>query len=393
VDDTVADSGSESPFGRIEDAIDAIARGEIVVVVDDEDRENEGDLIMAAEKATPERLAFMIRHTSGIICQPMTGDRLDQLDLPQMVSQNTEPKRTAFTVSVDAREGITTGVSADDRARTVAALADPDTRAQDFLRPGHIFPLRYRDGGVLKRAGHTEAAIDLVRLAGLRPSGILAELTNNDGTMMRMPELQAFAYRHSIPLITVADLIAYRFTNERIVERERAAKVTTEHGEWTYHLFRSGVAPGEHLALVLGEIDPDQPVLTRVHRSCLAGDVFQSPLCTCGHKLQASLRRITAEGNGVLVYLRGFESHAFGRHETTEVPTTEGSDRVWREHGLGAQILQELGVRRMRLMSNTSASFASLSGFGLEIVERVPLFTPVVDGEDDAVITSLLADG
>ena len=380
-------------LSSIEEGLRAVAAGDLVIVADDEDRENEGDLIMAAEKVTPEQIAFMIRHTSGIICQPMTGDRLDQLDLPQMVSQNTEPKRTAFTVSVDAREGTTTGVSAEDRARTVAALADPDTRAADFLRPGHIFPLRYRDGGVLKRAGHTEAAIDLARLAGLRPSGILAELTNNDGTMMRMPELQAFAYRHSIPLITVTDLIAYRFTNERIVEQERSAKVTTEHGDWTYHLFRSGVAPGEHLALVLGEIDPEKPILTRVHRSCLAGDVFQSPLCTCGNKLQASLRRITAEGNGVLVYLRGFESHAFGRHETTETPQTAGTDRVWREHGLGGQILQALGVRRMRLMSNTSASFASLSGFGLEIVERVPLFTPVADGGEDVTVPSLLADG
>ncbi|MEA2397198.1 MAG: 3,4-dihydroxy 2-butanone 4-phosphate synthase / cyclohydrolase [Thermoleophilaceae bacterium] len=380
-------------LSSIEEGIRAVAAGELVIVADDEDRENEGDLIMAAEKATPEQIAFMIRHTSGIICQPMTGERLDQLDLPQMVSQNTESKRTAFTVSVDACEGTTTGVSADDRARTVTALADPDTRAQDFLRPGHIFPLRYREGGVLKRAGHTEAAIDLARLAGLRPSGILAELNNDDGSMMRMPQLEEFSRQHGIPLITVADLIAYRFTNERIVRQEREAKVTTEHGEWTYHLFRSSVAPGEHLALVMGEIDPEQPVLTRVHRSCLAGDVFQSRVCTCGAKLRASLRRITAEGGGVLVYLRGFESHVFGRHDTTETPVEVDTDRVWREHGLGAQILQELGVRRMRLMSNTSASFAALSGFGLEIVERVPLVTPVVDDEDDQTLPSLLADG
>jgi 3,4-dihydroxy 2-butanone 4-phosphate synthase / GTP cyclohydrolase II len=380
-------------LSSIEEGIRAIAAGELVIVADDEDRENEGDLIMAAEKATPEKLAFMIRHTSGIVCQPMTGERLDQLDLPQMVEQNTESKRTAFTVSVDAREGTTTGVSADDRARTVNALADPTTRAADFLKPGHIFPLRYRDGGVLKRAGHTEAAIDLARLAGLRPAGILAELTGDDGAMMRMPELERFAREHGLPLITVADLIAYRYQNERIVERERENRVATEHGAWTYHLYRSPLYPGEHLALVMGEIEPEKPVLTRVHRACLAGDVFQSRVCTCGAKLRASLRRITAEENGVLIYLRGPESHAFGRHETTEAREQPDQDRVWREHGLGAQILQDLGVRRMRLMSNTSASFAALSGFGLEIVERVPLVTPVVDAdEDDPSLPSLLAD-
>ena len=380
-------------LSSIEEGLRAIAAGELVIVADDEDRENEGDLIMAAEKATPEKLAFMIRHTSGIICQPMTGERLDRLDLPQMVEQNTESKRTAFTVSVDAREGTTTGVSAEDRARTVTALADPSTGADDYLRPGHIFPLRYRDGGVLKRAGHTEAAIDLARLAGLRPAGILAELTEDDGTMMRMPQLERFAREHSLPLITVADLIAYRYRNERIVERERENRVATEHGAWTYHLYRSPLYAGEHLALVMGEIDPDEPVLTRVHRACLAGDVFQSKVCTCGAKLRASLRRITAEKKGVLVYLRGPESHAFGRHETTEAREQPDQDRVWREHGLGAQILQDLGVRRMRLMSNTSASFAALSGFGLEIVERVPLVTPVVDSaEDDPPLPSLLAD-
>ncbi|MFL5781447.1 MAG: 3,4-dihydroxy-2-butanone-4-phosphate synthase [Thermoleophilaceae bacterium] len=378
-------------LSSIEEGIRAVAAGELVIVADDQDRENEGDLIMAAEKATPEKLAFMIRHTSGIICQPMTGERLDQLDLPQMVERNTESKRTAFTVSVDARDGTTTGVSAEDRATTVTKLADPATGADDFLKPGHIFPLRYREGGVLKRAGHTEAAIDLARLAGLRPAGILAELNNDDGTMMRMPELERFAREHHLPLITVADLIAYRYRNERIVERVRESQVATEHGPWTYHLYRSPLYPGEHLALVMGEIDPDQPVLTRVHRACLAGDVFQSRMCTCGAKLRASLRRMTAEKRGVLVYLRGPESHAFGGHETTENRDEPGQNRVWREHGLGAQILQDLGVRRIRLMSNTSASFAGLGGFELEIVERVPLVTPVID-DDDSTVASLLAD-
>jgi 3,4-dihydroxy 2-butanone 4-phosphate synthase / GTP cyclohydrolase II len=378
-------------LSSIEEGIRAIAAGELVIVADDEDRENEGDLIMAAEKATPEKLAFMIRHTSGIICQPMTGERLDRLDLPQMVERNTESKRTAFTVSVDASDGTTTGVSAEDRARTVTALADPTTGADNFLKPGHIFPLRYREGGVLKRAGHTEAAIDLARLAGLRPAGILAELNNDDGTMMRMPELERFAHENGLPLITVADLIAYRYRNERIVERVSVSQVATEHGPWTYHLYRSPLYPGEHLALVMGEIDPNQPVLTRVHRACLAGDVFQSRMCTCGAKLRASLRRITAEKHGVLVYLRGPESHAFGGHEATETRDEPEQDRVWREHGLGAQILQDLGVRRIRLMSNTSASFAGLGGFDLEIVERVPLVTPVIE-EDDAAVASLLAD-
>jgi 3,4-dihydroxy 2-butanone 4-phosphate synthase / GTP cyclohydrolase II len=379
-------------LSSIEEGIRAVAAGELVIVADDEDRENEGDLIMAAERATPEKLAFMIRHTSGIICQPMTGERLDQLDLPQMVERNTESKRTAFTVSVDAREGTTTGVSAEDRATTVTELADPATGADDFLKPGHIFPLRYREGGVLKRAGHTEAAIDLARLAGLRPAGILAELNNDDGTMMRMPELERFAREHGLPLITVADLIAYRYRNERIVERVRESGVATEHGQWTYHLYRSPLYPGEHLALVMGEIDPDEPVLTRVHRACLAGDVFQSRMCTCGAKLRASLRRITAEKHGVLVYLRGPESHAFGGHETTETRDEPEGNRIWREHGLGAQILQDLGVRRIRLMSNTSASFAGLGGFDLEIAERVPLVTPVIEEEDDSTVASLLAD-
>jgi 3,4-dihydroxy 2-butanone 4-phosphate synthase / GTP cyclohydrolase II len=378
----------------IEEGIRAVADGEFVVVADDEDRENEGDLILAAEKATPEKLAFMIRHTSGILCQPMTGEQLDRLDLPQMVLNNTETRRTAFTVSVDARMGTTTGVSAADRAQTVTMLSDPEAQPTDFLRPGHIFPLRYREGGVLKRAGHTEAGVDLARLAGLRPSAVIGELNNDDGTMMRMPQLEQFAAAHSIPLITVADLIAHRYTNEQIVERVRDSTVATESGEWNYRVYRSRIEGGsEHLAMVMGDVGSGEPVLTRVHRACLAGDVFQSRQCTCGAKLRASVKKITSEGRGVLLYLRGFESHEFGRHEVTETVRGEGGDdRVWREHGLGAQILQDLGVRRMRLMSNTSASFAALSGFGLEIVERVPLITPVVDdaGSDD--VSSFLAD-
>ncbi len=379
----------------IEEGIRAVADGEFVVVADDEDRENEGDLILAAEKATADKVAFMIRHTSGILCQPMTGEQLDRLDLPQMVLNNTETRRTAFTVSVDARTGTTTGVSAADRARTVTMLADPGAQPTDFLRPGHIFPLRYREGGVLKRAGHTEAAVDLARMAGLRPSGVIGELTNDDGTMMRMPELEAFAKEHGIPLITVADLIAHRYTNERIVERVRESAVTTESGRWTYGVYRSRMEGGsEHLALAMGDVGDGEPVLTRVHRSCLAGDVFQSKQCTCGAKLRASIRKITTEGRGVLVYLRGFESHEFGGHEMVDTVREEGGDEhIWREHGLGAQILQDLGVRRMRLMSNTSASFAALGGFGLEIVERVPLVTPVLDDDAADEVSRLLADG
>jgi len=375
----------------IEKGIRAVAAGDFVVVADDEDRENEGDLILGAERATPEKIAFMIRHTSGILCQPMTGEQLDRLELPQMVLNNTETRRTAFTISVDARTGTSTGVSAEDRARTVVMLSDPEAHPTDFLRPGHIFPLRYREGGVLKRAGHTEAAVDLARMAGLRPSGVIGELTNDDGTMMRMPELEAFAQQHDIPLITVADLIAHRYTNERIVERVQESTISTESGDWTYRVYRSRMEEGEHLALAMGDIAAGDPVLTRVHRSCLAGDVFHSKQCTCGAKLRASLKRITAEGRGVLIYLRGFESHEFGRHESsTTVRGDAGDDRVWREHGLGAQILQELGVRRMRLMSNTSASFAALSGFGLEIVERVPLITPVVDDATGDDVSTLL---
>src|SRR5437763_5635363 len=369
------------PFANVEKAIAAIGRGELVVVVDDEQRENEGDLIMAAEAATPEKIAFFLTHTSGLICVPMTGERIDELDLPLMVAANTESQRTAFTISVDFRHGTTTGISAYDRAATIQALIDPATRPNDLARPGHIFPLRYREGGVLKRAGHTEAAVDLARMAGLRPSGVIGELTNDDGTMMRMPQLEVFAAEHRIPLITVADLIAHRYTTERIVERVRESAFSTESGQWAYRVYRSEIEGGsEHLALAMGDVSSGEPVLTRVHRSCLAGDVFQSKQCTCGAKLRASLKRITAEGRGVLIYLRGFESHEFGRHEVTETVREEGGDdRVWREHGLGAQMLQDLGVRRMRLMSNTSASFAALSGFGLEIVERVPLITPVVE--------------
>src|SRR5919202_3399553 len=274
-------------LSSIEGGIRAVAVGELVVVADDEDRENEGDLIMAAEKATPEKLAFMIRHTSGIICQPMTGERLDQLDLPQMVERNTESKRTAFTVSVDAREGTTTGVSADDRATTVTKLADPATGADDFLKPGHIFPLRYREGGVLKRAGHTEAAVDLARLAGLYPAGVLCEIVNDDGTMARLPELERFADEHHLVLLSIADLVRHRRQREKLVKRVSEARIPSPFGEFTAYAYQSVLDGTEHLALVKGEVAGQANVLVRVHSECLTGDVFASLRCDCGNQLQA----------------------------------------------------------------------------------------------------------
>ena len=374
------------PFTRIENAIDAIARGEAVVVVDDANRENEGDLIIAAEKTTPETMAFMVRHTSGVICMPLEGTRLDELQLPMMVAENTTAYRTAFTVSVDAKRGTTTGISAADRTTTVHALIDPNTRPDDLARPGHIFPLRYREGGVLKRAGHTEAAVDLARLAGLSPAGVLAEVVNDDGTMSRLPELERFAAEHDLNLISIADLIRYRRHREKLVRRISEARIPTKYGEFTAYVFESLLDGTEHMAFVRGEVAGKSNVLVRVHSECLTGDVFGSIRCDCGLQLDLALERVAEEGEGVIVYLRGHEGRGIGLghklraytlqdqgRDTVEANVELGFPIDSREYGIGSQILVDLGITTMRVMTNNPAKYGGLEGYGLEIVERVPL--------------------
>jgi 3,4-dihydroxy 2-butanone 4-phosphate synthase/GTP cyclohydrolase II len=374
------------PFTEIENAVAAIARGELVIVVDDADRENEGDLIMAAEAMTPEAMAFMIRHTSGVICMPVEGPRLDELRLPLMVADNTESQRTAFTVSVDARAGTSTGISAADRCTTVHALLDPTTRPEDLARPGHIFPLRYREGGVLKRAGHTEAAVDLARMAGMQPAGVLAEVVNDDGTMARMPRLEAFAEEHGLQLISIADLIRYRRHSEKLVRRVSEARIPTRHGDFTGYVFESVLDGTEHMAFVKGDVASRENVLVRVHSECLTGDVFGSMRCDCGLQLDAAMELIAAEGAGVVVYLRGHEGRGIGLghkiraytlqdqgRDTVEANVELGFPADSREYGIGSQMLVDLGVSTMRIMTNNPAKYGGLEGYGLEIVERVPL--------------------
>lgn len=371
----------------VEEAIQAVARGGMAVVVDDEDRENEGDLIMAAEFATPEKIAFFLAHTSGLICAPMLGERLDQLELPLMVTSNTESQRTAFTVSVDYRHGTTSGISAADRARTISAFVDPATRPEDLSRPGHIFPLRYRPGGVLKRAGHTEATIDLMMAAGLYPAGVLCEIVSEDKTgMARFPELERFAAEHGLPLVTIADLVRHRRRKEKLVRQVARARIPTDLGELTCFGYESLLDGEQHLALVKGDVAGCDNVLVRVHSECLTGDVFGSLRCDCGPQLSEALALIAREGRGVVVYLRGHEGRGIGLAHKLRAYSLqeEGSDTVdanlqlglpvdSREYGIGAQILVDLGITTMRLMTNNPAKYTGLEGFGLEIVERVPL--------------------
>ncbi len=374
-------------LSSIEEAIEQIRRGGMVVVVDDEDRENEGDLVMAAEDATADTMAFFLEHTSGVICVPLEAERADALDLPLMVVANTEAQRTAFTVTVDYRHGTTTGISAGDRAATIRALIDPATQPNDLNRPGHIFPLRYRPGGVLKRAGHTEATVDLCRLAGRFPSGVLCEVVSEDkADMARLPELEAFAKRYDLPIVTIADLIRYRRQHEKLVRRVGEATLPTEFGEFQAIVFESVLDGEQHLALVKGDVEGTEDVLVRVHSECLTGDVIGSLRCDCGPQLHQALAKVAENGRGVVVYLRGHEGRGIGLghkirayalqeqgRDTVEANEELGLPVDSREYGIGAQILVDLGVTSMKLLTNNPAKYGGLEGFGLDIVERVPL--------------------
>ncbi|XP_009777008.1 bifunctional riboflavin biosynthesis protein RIBA 1, chloroplastic [Nicotiana tabacum] len=379
-------------FSSIPEAIEDIRQGKMVIVVDDEDRENEGDLIMAAELATPEAMAFIVKHGTGIVCASMKGEDLDRLQLPLMVppKENEEKLSTAFTVSVDAKYGTTTGVSARDRAKTVLALASKDSRPEDFNRPGHIFPLKYREGGVLKRAGHTEASVDLAVLAGLDPVAVLCEIVDDDGSMARLPRLRQFAEVENLKIISIADLIRYRRKREKLVELAAAAPIPTMWGPFKAYCFKSVLDGIEHIAMVKGDIGDGKDVLVRVHSECLTGDIFGSARCDCGKQLALAMKQIEQAGRGVLVYLRGHEGRGIGLghklraynlqddgHDTVEANEELGLPVDSREYGIGAQILRDLGVRTMKLMTNNPAKYVGLKGYGLAIAGRVPLLAPI----------------
>ncbi|KAG6409134.1 hypothetical protein SASPL_132167 [Salvia splendens] len=379
-------------FSSIPEVIKDIREGKMVVVVDDEDRENEGDLIMAASKVTPEAMAFFVKHGTGIVCVSMKEEDLERLQLPLMVNdkQNEEKLSTAFTVSVDAKHGTTTGVSARDRATTILALASKDSKPKDFNRPGHIFPLKYREGGVLKRAGHTEAAVDLAVLAGSDPAGVLCEIVDDDGSMARLPRLRQFAQQENLKIVSIADLIRYRRKRDRLVEHASAARIPTMWGPFTAHCYRSIIDGIEHIAMVKGEIGDGQDILVRVHSECLTGDIFGSARCDCGSQLALAMQQIEAAGKGVLVYLRGHEGRGIGLghklraynlqdagRDTVEANEELGLPVDSREYGIGAQILRDLGVRTMKLMTNNPAKYIGLKGYGLAVAGRVPLVTQI----------------
>ena len=380
---------NDSPFDAIEDAVAATGRGEIVVVVDDEDRENEGDLIMAADAVTPEAIAFFLKHSSGVICAPITAERAQELDLRPMVEQNTESMRTAFTVTVDYRHDTTTGISAADRSSTIRSLVDPATRPGDLARPGHIFPLVAREGGVLKRAGHTEAAIDLARMAGMTPAGVLCEIVKEDKLeMARVPDLVAFAREHGLLFISIADLVRYRRRNEKLVRRIAEARIPTRWGDFTCYVFESVLDGQQHVAMVKGSVNGASDVLVRVHSECLTGDVFGSMRCDCGVQLDSAMQMIAEEGRGAIVYLTGHEGRGIGighkiraytlqeqGHDTVDANVELGLPIDSREYGIGAQILNDLGITTMRIITNNPTKYGGLEGFGLDITARVPSVT------------------
>ena len=374
------------PLATMEEALEDLRNGRFLVVVDDENRENEGDLILAAEKATPEAVNFMAYHARGLVCMPVTGERLDELNIPLMVDASNSAKHgTAFTVSIDYKKGTTTGISAQDRAATIKAITDPNVTADDFLRPGHLLPLRYQPGGVLARPGHTEASIDLARLAGLYPAGVVCEIMNADGTMSRLPELEVFCAEHDLKLITIAQIIAYRRRAETLVRSVAEARLPTERGLFRMVAFEGTAEPGEHIALVMGTWEPDEPVLVRIHSECLTGEVFGSLRCDCGAQMNQALNMITTEGKGIFLYMRQ-EGRGIGLHnkvkayslqdtgmDTVEANHSLGFAADMRHYGMGAHMLLELGVRKVRLLTNSPRKMVGLSGYGLELVSREPI--------------------
>ena len=374
---------------RVEEAIRAVRTGKLIIIVDDEDRENEGDFMVAAEKATPAIINFMSKHGRGLICLPLTRKRIEELQLPLMVQDNTARFQTAFTVSIDAKDGIATGISAYDRARTVQVAVDPKTKPPDLSRPGHIFPLQAKEGGVLARAGQTEAAVDLARLAGLTPAGVICEIMNEDGTMARMPQLEEISREHDIPILTIADLINFRMKTECLVMKIEEAELPTQYGTFRIAVFEDIIHHDNHVALVKGEIREDEPVLVRAHSQCLTGDTFASSRCDCGEQLRTAMETIEKEGKGVILYILNHEGRGIGLTNKIKayaiqdqgVDTVEANKRLGfkpdqRDYGIGAQILVSLGVKKLRLLSNNPRKFIGLTGYGLEIIERVPIEIP-----------------